>query len=351
MRKIYLLTLLICLCALCGCNRPNMISGQVLELHVTDSSTNLVLTTSQDARIGLIIDNNTILMSDFEDIDADGLKAGDFKDVIITAKPGKKETPFSTADGRTLTASVAEHILITGILTDATYSLSDGTQLEIWRYSDSILYQFPNGDCLLQVKNPTGPANSYAGNLESFDDLGETAKQTVLSYYESRGEYYNIEEELEHAYKEYQTTQDKNTFQSHLLEQSISPASSNDKMICFLTSVTLPLSGNTVHEVRIGTVFDKETGVHIDNLDLFSCSEAELIKTILDISGVTEHTLRSEMETAFQPEYILLLPQCMEVTFPAGTLPSHESTYILALDYEGDLLSILHDWVVPDDAE
>lgn len=351
MRKMYLMTLLICLCVLCGCNRPNMISGQVLELHITDSDTKLIISTAHDGEIGLVIDDNTILMSNLEDINADGLKTGDFKDVMITAKPGKKSTPFTTTDGKTLKTSLAEHILITGILMDATYSLSDGTQLEIWRYSDSALYQFANGDCLLQVKNPVGPANSYTVGLESFDVLTETAREAVLAYYENRGDYYNVEEELEHAYREYQATQDKNTFQSHLLEQSISPASSNDKIICFLTSVTLPLSGNMVHEVRMGTVFDKETGAYIDNLELFSCSETELIKTILDSSGVTEPNLRNEMETAFQPEYILLLPQCMEVTFPAGTLPSHESTYILALDYKEDLLSILHDWAVPDDAE
>ena len=350
MRKLCFISILLLLCTLCGCNRPNMISGQVVELHVTDSSTNLVLTTSQDARIGLIIDNNTILMSDFEDIDADGLKAGGFKDVIITAKPGKS-TSFITPEGEKQKAYIAERLLVTGILTDATYTLSDGTRLELWRYTDSTLYQFTNGDRLLQVKNSVGPANSYTVGLESFDDLSEIAKDAILSYYNNLGDYYDIDTELERAYKDYQSAENQKSFQPYLLEQSISPSSSNEKMICFLTSITLPISGNEVHEVRLGSVFDKETGTYIDNSELFSCSEAELIKTILDISGVKEHTLRSEMETAFQPEYILLLPQCMEVTFPAGTLPSHESTYILALDYEGDLLSILHDWVIPDDVE
>lgn len=332
MKKCFFTLLLICLCTLCSCNDKSPLSGQVLELHVTDTSTGLVLLTAAEEEIGLVIDESTTIMSHFDDIDANALKTGVIKDVMITAQPGGKTSSITTAEGKALNTRIAEHILITGVLTDSSYRLSDGTKLALWRYTDSTLYQLANGNCLLQVKNPMGPANSYTAGLESLDDLSATVKEAILSYYDTRGNYYDIDTELERAYKEYQTTKNKKDFQSHLLEQSISPASSNEKMICFLTSVTLPLSGNNVYEMRFGTVFDKETGEKIDNRDLFSCSEVEAKDAILNISEITEPVLREEMSTAFSPEYILLLPNCLEVTIPAGTLPSHEDTYILALE-------------------
>ncbi len=65
------------------------------------------------------------------------------------------------------------------------------------------------------------------------------------------------------------------------------------------------------------------------------------------MAAVTEPTLRQEMEMAFKPEYIILFPGNLEICFQRGTLPSQEHTYMLDLDYDGRLLEILNEWVIP----
>lgn len=65
-------------------------------------------------------------------------------------------------------------------------------------------------------------------------------------------------------------------------------------------------------------------GVDVDNFkrELFSCSEEEAKKAILDIAGIRDPILREEIEAAFKPEYIILFTDNLEVSFPAETLPS-----------------------------
>ena len=89
-----------------------------------------------------------------------------------------------------------------------------------------------------------------------------------------------------------------------MLEQSIYPTASSQEVMYFLTSVTLPLDGNTATELRLGAAFDRKTGrpgtpgaVHLP-------PEA-LITALLNCSEVTEPTLRREMTTAFRPEYLV----------------------------------------------
>lgn len=117
----------------------------------------------------------------------------------------------------------------------------------------------------------------------------------------------------------------------------------------FLTSVNLPKNHNTGYEYRIGTAFDCETGEIIDNLELFSCSKDEVIEKILDIADIDDITLRKEMTAAFKAECIIVFPNHIEIHFADGTLPSQEHSYSIGLDYNDALISILHDWAIPQD--
>ena len=132
-----------------------------------------------------------------------------------------------------------------------------------------------------------------------------------------------------------------------MLEQSIYPTASSQEVMYFLTSVTLPLDGNTATELRLGAAFDRKTGEALEPQELFTCSPEALITALLNCSEVTEPTLRREMTTAFRPEYLVFFPEHLEVSFPQGVLPSQEYAYILSIPYE-DLP--LPPWAIPETA-
>ena len=160
---------------------------------------------------------------------------------------------------------------------------------------------------------------------------------------------YDVEVELEHAYKDY--LENPEEFDSYYVAQTISPSASNEKMLWYLTSVMLPLNETSGQEIRLGAAFDRETGEHISNFELFTCPEEELLQKLLDCAKLTDDDLRAEMEAAFRPEYITFFPENIEVAFPAGTLPSQEYSYMLGLDVNEEVREILQDWAVPQLAE
>ena len=116
----------------------------------------------------------------------------------------------------------------------------------------------------------------------------------------------------------------------------------------FQTSVYLPLGGRTNHELRLGAAFDRETGEHIENLDLFVCSEEEAIEAFLDAGEVPTQLLRTEMQAAFQPEYLVFFSNSLQILFLQETLPSQEYAYCVSAEYDDGLREVLHDWAVPE---
>ena len=136
---------------------------------------------------------------------------------------------------------------------------------------------------------------------------------------------YDTQAELERAYRAYVDTGCPEDFDSHMLEQSIYPTASSQEVMYFLTSVTLPLDGNTATELRLGAAFDRKTGEALEPQELFTCSPEALITALLNCSKVTEPTLRREMTTAFRPEYLVFFPEHLEVSFPQGVrlYPEH----------------------------
>lgn len=348
MKKYFIMLLFVGMCLLCGCNSKKSLTGQVVEVITGTDSTypQYVILTEEGKEIGIIMDDQTQVWSFINKFDVDAFQNGITTDVMISVKSNKPSVSMN-ASGKKIKAYLANDIEISAVLTKAAVHLSDGTSADMWEYFDYRVYQLSDGTKLLRVQTPSGPNQVYVGGLENFDDLSETAKTNVLAFYADQSLLYDVNSELERAYAEYQQTKIKTEFNSFMLSQDIVPAASNDKVIYFLTSVQLPIDGKNGQEIRLGAAFDRETGKHINNWELFSCSKEEVIQTILDSAQITDVVLRAEMEKAFAPEYIILCPDNLEVSFPAGTLPSQEQAYMLCLDYNEELSRILNTWAIP----
>ncbi len=228
-------------------------------------------------------------------------------------------------------------------------TFSDGESVNLWRRVPfgHAAYKLSDETTLLLVQDPAGPANVYVGGVKSLDDLSEPAQRAVAAFYEEQGLLYNVPSELEKAYADYLACQDKGTlFHEHYISQDIVPTASNDSIICFLTSVILPVNGQMAQEVHLGAVFSRETGEVLNNWELFSLPEDEARQRLLDIFNVADSALRTEMQAALKPEYIILFPDNLDVTFPRGTLPSQAYSYSIGLGYD-ELQGVIQSWAIP----
>ena len=348
MKKQFIILLMLCISLLCACSSEKIITGQVIAVSSeTDESTQYVILTKEGKEIGIKMNAETFVSTWIDEFQVESFKSGKIEDVMITVKCDNSSSSLIPEEGKGIKAYIANDIQITAILTRDVLKLSDGKSVDKWNYFGNTVYQLNNGDELLSVQEPSGPNNVEVMGIEGFDDLGKVAQSNILSYYIERGLLYDVNIELEKAYSDYKNTENKSEFRAYFLSQDIAPASSNEKIIYFLTSVMYPIDKNHGYEMRYGAAFNKETGEHISNWKLFSCSEEDVKQTILDIAGITDIVLRAEMEASFQPEHIILFTDNLEVSFPAGTLSSHENSYILGLDYDNDLSKILNEWAIP----
>jgi len=127
-------------------------------------------------------------------------------------------------------------------------TFTDGESVDLWRsdHGHFDVYKLSDGTILLEVRDPSGPANTSGGGVEDFDDLSETAQKAVLAYYEKQELLYDVQTELKKAYDEYVSYKNsEQTFNRFLLSQDVSPTCSNDNIMYFITSVSLPI-GNRI---------------------------------------------------------------------------------------------------------
>ena len=345
--KKYVLLLALCLALLSGCGGDRAISGEVVEVHGggAEGAFTLVVRTEDGEEAGILMTEETSVLSWVNGFDEEAYRGEPRVGAMLTAKCGRVGQTLTTDGGGALTAYPASEVEITGVLRPEAEVLADGTRVNVWGISSGTAYKLEDGTELLREREPSGPANVYVGGVESFDDLGAAAQERVLAYYKAQGLLYDVREELEKAYADY--LGDREAFACRSVAQDISPTASNGRMMYFLTSVTLPLGGRVVQEIRLGAAFDRETGEALSNWALFNCPEEEAKGRLLDLAGVAGPTLRAEMEAAFRPEYIVLFPGNLEISFPQGALPSQEGGYMLALDYDAALLELLQPWAVP----
>ena len=352
---------LICILFLCGCSQCQGVSGWVTGYADTEASSYPVIMIEQEngREYGVVIDDNTFIHSWVEGAEdsIEKLKGGTAENISVSAFSKGRIRNVQTDKG-IVKALIADTVSVDSLLQEKVKSLSDGTLLDILATGSSITYQLADGTQLLRVNHPAGPDNVYVGNRESFDDFSDEAKLKVLEYYDNRGLLYDEQATLEQAYAHY--CADKTEFHTYLLEQYISPAASNDKIMTFLTSVTLPLANGQVgHEIRLGEIFDRKTGEHISGYDIFTCETEKAVDVIIDAAfgdGATHYSestngdirLKDELKAAMKPEYIILWNENFEIAFPAGALESFEHCYLIGIEYTDEIKSVMHPWAVPD---
>ena len=228
--------------------------------------------------------------------------------------------------------------------------LSDGTAVDRWQkgYSGYDFYKLKDGTELLREEHPSGPENVYVGGRESFTSLPEHTAKAISAYYDDMGLLYDLETEAEGAYQEYLTCQaEKTEFSSHLLGQSTSLCASNERVVYFLTSVTLPLGGQYAMEYQAGAAFDRETGKVIPVWDLFTLPEEDVKALIVEKFAPRSEAERAEMLEKLTAEDLVFQPDSLSVSFPYGVLTTELYTSVVGIDY-GELTGVLHDWAVPD---
>ncbi len=355
---------LICMLLLTGCgDNRKMLSGWITGYMETDASQHSVILIKADngKEFGVVTDDNTIVFSWLENSDEalEKLKNGTAEDMEILASYKGRIRNFKTNEG-SVKAVNAHTVSIYSLLRKEAKTLADGTVLDILETDTGITYQLPDGTEILRVSRPNGPDNVYVANRESFDSFSEAAKQKVLDYYDNRGLLYDEEATLEQAYARY--TEYGEEFSTYRLEQCVSPAASNDSIMSFLTSVTIPLeNGQSGHEIRLGEIFDKKTGEHINGYDIFSCDAEKAADIIVEAAfgyGATHYSesvngderLKDKLKAALKPEYIILWNENLEVAFPAGTLESFEHCYLVGIEYTEEIKAIMHPWAIPDTA-
>lgn len=227
-------------------------------------------------------------------------------------------------------------------------TFSDGESADLWSWGNRVpFYKLRDGTLLLSISGPTGPESVSGGGVESYADLTEAAQKAVSVYFDQQGLLYDTDSELEKAYADYLACKaDGTEFQSRYVSQDIYPTASNEKIMGFATSVMLPVDRESSQELRLGAVFDRKTGEALSIWDLFTVPEAEARQRLLDAYKLADPVLRAEMEAALKPEYIVLFPDYLYVTFPQGSLPSQQYGYIFDIDYD-KLRDVLQTWAIP----
>lgn len=228
--------------------------------------------------------------------------------------------------------------------------LSDGTAVDRWQkgYSGYDFYKLKDGTELLREEHPSGPENVYVGGRESFTSLPEHTAKAISAYYDDMGLLYDLETEVEGAYQEYLTCQTEGEeFFSYYLGQSTSLCASNERVVYFLTSVTLPLGGQCGMNYQVGAAFDRETGEVIPVWDLFALPEEDVKALIVEEFAPRSEAERAEMLEKLTADYLVFQPDSLNVFFPQGVISTQAHSSGVGIEYS-ELTGVLHDWAVPD---
>ena len=81
--------------------------------------------------------------------------------------------------------------------------------------------------------------------------------------------------------------------------------------------------------------------------DVFLCTPEMLIQTLLDHSHIASPELEPEMIDAFRMDYVRIGQDRLEVTYPDGTLPSHEGTATFRFNYDDAITWLMQPRAVP----
>lgn len=321
---------------LTGCGETT-IYGEVTEVKIDQQTGVFSFVLARDGAdpITVTTDADTHMFSWIDEVTEADLEAGTIDGIMVSV------TGRTSGSGMTAT-----EVQIDQLLTRNAHTLQNGTQIDILTGLSHTMYCLADGTQLLMVRTPSGPDDVYVGGVEALDDLSEDVQQKIKEYYDAQGILYDELQTLEDAYRAYRIAEDD--FSAFILGQEIVPASSNDEIISFLTCVTMPADGRYLAtELRFGTVFDKDTGDVIPAYDLFTCEQDEIIAKLAELCKLDDPALQTEMEAAFKPEYVILFPDNLEVTFPYGALSEYGNSFGMGFDYSPEVLELLQPWAIP----
>ena len=351
--KKYARFLLVFLCLfLTACSdKDRHFSGEVSDLQAEDGNiVSFVVTDETGKRTGILVPEDTAFTSRVDQ------EAKAEKELLLSGQRGTSvsveckgsRTSLTTDSGEKLPAYTAWFIAVSGYLTPNAAALRDGTPLDVFHWTDGVTYRLTDGTDLLYVRDTIGPEHVYISSRDGYDDLNEAAQRKISAYYADRGLLYSVEDELESACANIPARVDGQP--TPCLGQDVSPSASSERVIYFLTCLTLPVYGDrtaNATEVLLCDAFDRETGEHIDGWDLFACPPEEAVQELLDLARITEQPLRSEVEAAFQPEYMRLYSGGLEVFLPKGALPSEGTSWGFGMDYNDGLRAVFQEWALP----
>ncbi len=331
------------------------INGLVTELQTEENGdlTAIVIQTRDNGEVGILLTEDTLAFppgdggGTTEELRA-AFQTAIRPDLMIRADCTRGKKALTTDSGARIAAYEARYVRVTGQLSRGAAAVHDGTRLDVLEDTYRT-YRLADGTELLRVNGLSGPNHIYVGGVESFDDLSETAQEQVLSFYERRGVLYDEQEELEKVYAFYQEL--GADFRTRAVSQTVSPAASSDRVMYFLTTVTLPIGQengkNVVQKIRLCDAFDRETGAHIDTWDLFAAPKEKVMKTLLDECGITDQPRRSAMEAVPWDGRILFFPDDLSVMFEPGALPGGVKSSGFGIDYTPAVLELMQDWAIP----
>ena len=255
----------------------------------------------------------------------------------LTARNGTEFSDAGTADFLTV-----DEIRLPEFLT-----LSDGTEAEIWvDFWGDRSYRLSGGTELLRERPQDMDFPTYYVEGDTpLTALPSALLEGVAAYYQERGSLYDIQEVVERAYQAYRQSEDPEQFSNFLVEQRVGWAATAPGVYYFRTTVILPVREQEITEHQFTDAFDKETGEHIPNQDLFTVGQAEAIAAIVAGTQAVGQEAQT-MEEYFQWPYLSFEPDELVVCYPAGALPGQEPTSIWGVDYIG-LEDVLYPWAVP----
>lgn len=324
--------------------------GQVAEVQQGEDGlpSALILDTGGGESEGVFLDGDTQVASAVPEVSGEEFGAQPVLGtwVSVYLRPDAEPRPLTARDGTQFPkAGTADFLTVEEAKLPAPLRLSDGTVVEVWAdgWRDRV-YRLPDGTELLRESPPETDFSTYrVDGSTPLSELSPALLEGVAAYYRERGALYDLQAEVERAYAAY--LQAPEDFQRYLAEQEVSWTSTAPGVYYFLTTLNLSVEPRIITQVQFTDAFDRETGAHIPNEDLFTAEKEEVLDVLIAQMDVDE-TLERELRENFQWTYLIFWPDGPDVFYPAGSLPSQEHTWGWGVDYSA-LSQILQPWAVP----
>lgn len=284
----FFLLLPVCICLLCACGNRREVNGRVLRFE--DGI--LTVQTEKGKTYDILVDSQRTVIFD--------MVSGEGEDLLDSNC--RVQVNWARKQGQ----RVAEHIWIDSRLYRNVMQLSDGTPIDIWERNGWREYCLEDGTALLVEDNPGRlETNSRWNELLYYEDFPETVQQGILNYYAEMGKRYEVSALLEDAFQVYSFSEE---FNNHYVSQYIGIEAWNDHIICSQINMTIPQERTNGYGDFFceGAVFDRKTGEHISNYDLFTLTPEELEAYLLDTLNVEGAPNSNHIQLNLKPEQIVL---------------------------------------------